>query len=430
MTRIGSLSQPQPNKRQPAWRAMFARVAIMAAAASLLGACDLIKPILDARKAAPNAEPKVQMTLHRLAFKDLGGWTSDNHAAALASFKTSCVVITGRDKTRAMGGNKAYGTAGDWRAVCAKAVATPPAKARAFFETNFTPFETRADGETKGIFTGYYEPELSGSRHRTEKHKTPLYARPNDLIMVDLGEFRDTLKGERISGRVIDGKLKPYAKREEIVAKGLGAASNPIVYIDDAFEAFSIQIQGSGRVRLADGTLLRLNYDGQNGHAYVAIGRKLIDRGAIKRENLSMQSIKAWLTANPKQADAVMNLNPSYVFFKEDPIGDPAMGAPGAMTVPLSPERSLAIDLRFHALGAPLWVDATRPADKEGEDPYVFQHLLIAHDTGGAIRGPVRGDVYWGAGARAAELAGRMANRGRLIVLLPKPLAGRVAAAK
>ncbi len=143
-----------------------------------------------------------------------------------------------------------------------------------------------------------------------------------------------------------------------------------------------------------------------------------------------MQSIKAWLTANPKQADAVMNLNPSYVFFKEDPIGDPAMGAPGAMTVPLSPERSLAIDLRFHALGAPLWVDATRPADKQGEEPSVFQHLLIAHDTGGAIRGPVRGDVYWGAGARAAELAGRMANRGRLIVLLPKPLAGRVAAAK
>jgi membrane-bound lytic murein transglycosylase A len=246
------------------------------------------------------------------------------------------------------------------------------------------------------------------------------------LVLVDLGDFRDDLKGERVAGRVEDGRLKPYATRSEIVTRGLSHVAAPVVYVDNPWEAFSLQIQGSGRVRLPGGEMIRVNYDGQNGHPYTAIGRELIRRGAIRREDLSMQTIRKWLEANPKQADGVMNLNASYVFFKEESAGDPAQGAPGAMSVPLHPERSLAIDLRYHALGAPMWVDATRPADKDGETPETFRHLLIAHDTGGAIRGPVRGDVYWGAGARPEELAGRMANRGRLVVLLPRELAAKV----
>jgi membrane-bound lytic murein transglycosylase A len=180
-------------------------------------------------------------------------------------------------------------------------------------------------------------------------------------------------------------------------------------------------------VRLPDGKLIRLNYDGQNGHAYTAIGGKLVARGQIARADLSMQSIRDWLKANPKKSDEVMNLNDSYVFFKEEPGGDPSEGAPGAMGVALTPERSLAVDLRYHALGAPIWVDATKPAQKPGDKPGAYRHLLVAHDTGGAIRGPVRGDVYWGAGPKAEEMAGRMANRGQMIVLLPQALARKVA---
>ena len=379
--------------------------------------------VRDAIEKAREEKPKVA-TFHKLTFSELPGWSDDNFAAALASFKASCTTIVDRAPDKPMGGHEVYGTSGQWRGVCAAAKSKHDAKA--FFEANFTPFEVRSDGESVGLFTGYYEPELNGSRERKGKFQTPLYARPSDLVLVDLGEFRDNLKGERIAGRIENGRLKPYATRAEIVGKGLSHVAKPVVYVDDAWEAFSLQIQGSGRVRFPDGKMIRVNYDGQNGHPYTAIGRNLVQRGAIRREDVSMQAIRKWLEANPKEAPGVMNLNASYVFFKEEPVGDAAQGAPGAMKVPLHPERSLAVDLRYHALGAPLWVDATRPAEKDGETPETFRHLLIAHDTGGAIRGPVRGDVYWGAGARPEELAGRMANRGRLIALLPKELAAKV----
>jgi membrane-bound lytic murein transglycosylase A len=397
----------------------LARAAALALSVLVAG-CSVPPAIRDAIQKA-NEDKPVAASFHRLSFAMLEGWAGDNHAAALAAFRDSCKPILARDPGASMGGNPAYGKAAQWRGVCQKA--NGARDARVFFEANFAPVEIRGDGEPIGLFTGYYEPELSGSRERKGKYQTPLYTRPSDLILVDLGEFRNALKGERIAGRVENGRLVPYAARAEIVGKGLKHVARPLVYVDSGWEAFSLQIQGSGRVRLPDGTLIRLNYDGQNGHPYTAIGKPLVARGAIKREEVSMQAIGAWLAANPKQADDVMNLNASYVFFKEEAIGDPSQGAPGAMKVPLHPERSLAIDLRYHALGAPLWVDATRPAEKEGETPETFRHLLVAHDTGGAIRGPVRGDVYWGAGARPEELAGRMANRGRLIALLPNELA-------
>jgi membrane-bound lytic murein transglycosylase A len=403
----------------------LAQAAALACSLVVAG-CTVPTAVRDAIQRAGEEKPAVA-TFHRLEFAVLEGWSADNHTAALAAFRDSCRPIMARDASASMGGNPAYGKAGQWRSACQNAASARDAKA--FFEANFTPMEIRADGETVGLFTGYYEPELKGSRERKGKFQTPLYTRPSDMVLVDLGEFRTALKGERISGRVENGRLVPYAPRSEIVSKGLKSVARPIVYVDSAWEAFSLQIQGSGRVRLEDGRMIRVNYDGQNGHPYTAIGKPLIARGAIKREDLSMQSIAAWLAANPKQADEVMNLNASYVFFKEEAAGDPAQGAPGAMKVPLYPERSLAIDLRYHALGAPLWVDATRPAEKQGETPEAFRHLLVAHDTGGAIRGPVRGDVYWGAGARPAELAGRMANRGRLIALLPREVAAAIPAA-
>lgn len=386
--------------------------------------CGIPPAIKDAFQ-KPQVEKRAKASFQTLTFDGLEGWATDDLSAALASFRNSCQIILARSPSEAMGGEAIYGDAGDWRASCQKAMSEKSA-AKTFFEKNFTPVQIFADGEPVGLFTGYYEPELRGSRIRKGTFQTPLYRRPTDLVLVDLGEFRDALKGERIAGRVESGRLKPYPTRAEIVSKGLGVASTPVVYVDSAWEAFSLQIQGSGRVRLTDGTMIRLNYDGQNGHPYTAIGKSLVERGAIRREDVSMQTIRAWLEKNPKKADEVMNLNGSYVFFKEEPGGDPKQGAPGAMKVPLHPERSLAIDLRYHALGAPLWVDATRPADKDGETPEAFRHLLIAHDTGGAIRGPVRGDVYWGAGARPEELAGRMANRGRLIILLPRALAAKI----
>jgi membrane-bound lytic murein transglycosylase A len=393
------------------------------AAALTLASCAIPPAVRDAVEKAREEKPKVA-TFHAVEFASLAGWDADGHAAALAAFKDSCKTILDRAPDKAMGGHEVYGVSGQWRGVCAAAARKTDAKA--FFEANFKPFEVRSDGEPAGLFTGYYEPELRGSRQRKDKFQTPLYTRPRDLVLVDLGEFRDQLKGERIAGRVDGGRLVPYATRSEITGKGLSHVAAPVVYVDDPWEAFSLQIQGSGRVRLADGKMIRVNYDGQNGHPYTAIGRELVKRGAIRREDVSMQAIRKWLTANPKEAPGVMNLNASYVFFKEEPVGDPSQGAPGAMKVPLHAERSLAIDLRYHALGAPLWVDATRPADKDGDTPETFRHLLIAHDTGGAIRGPVRGDVYWGAGSRAEELAGRMANRGKLIVLLPRELAAKV----
>jgi len=278
--------------------------------------------------------------------------------------------------------------------------------------------------EAEGLFTGYYEPELNGSRTRSERFRTPLHTRPPDLVEVDLGQFRQNLRGERVAGRVTGGRLVPYAERREIVKQGIGL--QPLVFVDDPVAAFFLQIQGSGRIKLENGDVIRAAYDGQNGHPYTAVGRILVDRGEISRDALSMQSIRAWLEGHPEQADGLMNENASYVFFKAQPIGDPSKGANGAQGVPLTAEASLAVDLRFHALGVPMWVEGRAPNNQEAEPDVDLRHLFIAQDTGGAIRGPIRGDIYWGTGSYAESVAGRMAHKGRLFVLLPKPLAQRL----
>lgn len=372
-----------------------------------------------------------ELTLKRADYAALEGWAAGDVRPAFAAFATSCKKIVARKDDDKFGGADVYGTVKDWRPACSAALKTKPgddAAARKFFETWFEPAIAANRKEEVGLFTGYYEPELKGSRKRTAKFKTPLYGRPGDLIQVDLGAFRPALKGERIAGRVDGGKLVPYLTRGDIVASGLKGKSEIIAYVDDATAAFFLQVQGSGRLRFADGKVVRVAYDGQNGHPYTAIGRVLVDRGEIKRENLSMQAIRDWLAAHPKQADSVMNTNPSYVFFKEQPLDDPTLGADGAQGVPLTPEASLAVDLRFHGLGAPMWIDANAPADATDAADVPFHRLVVAQDTGGAIRGPVRGDVYWGANARAESIAGRMAHKGKLFVLLPKPAAARLAA--
>jgi membrane-bound lytic murein transglycosylase A len=391
---------------------------ISAVAVILLAACaPLSGPVAD--KGAPSDE----LVLRRAAFSTLDGWQSADLSGALKAFVASCRKIEARADSDGFGGVAAYGSAGEWRGACA---AAPQAGGdpRRFFEAFFQPAIASNRDEQVGLFTGYYEPELTGSRVAGGRFATPLLTRPGDLVMAELGAFRPALRGERIAGRVEGGRLVPYLTRGEIVAGGLRGRSSVVAYVDDPVGAFFLQVQGSGRVRFANGEIIRVAYDGQNGHPYTAIGKILIERGEVRREEMSMQRIRDWLIANPAKAASLMNENASYVFFKEQPIADPTLGAEGAQGVPLIPEASLAVDLKFHALGAPMWVEANAPSDGGQDVP--FRRLVVAQDTGGAIRGPVRGDVYWGAGARAENVAGRMAHRGRLFVLLPKSVAARL----
>jgi membrane-bound lytic murein transglycosylase A len=244
-------------------------------------------------------------------------------------------------------------------------------------------------------------------------------------VNVDLGLFRDTLKGQRIVGQVANGRLVPYPARADIESTGLSQAK-PLLYVDDPVDAFFLQIQGSGRVVLDDGSVVRAAYAAQNGRAYTAIGAVLIQRGELKREEVSMQSIRAWLTAHPEEAPRIMNANASYVFFTEQSLGDPVLGAAGAQGVPLTPGASLAVDLSLHALGVPAWLEMMTPDPDPMMPDRPFERLLIMQDTGGAIRGPVRGDVYWGYSADAASIAGRMRSEGAMTVFLPKAVAAQL----
>ncbi|MDP6014034.1 MAG: murein transglycosylase A [Alphaproteobacteria bacterium] len=367
--------------------------------AALLAACTL-------KDKLPLAEPSLQLT--RVSFAALPGWGSDDQGQALGALARSCDRLASLPDERTMG---IAGQVADWRPMCT-ALAAGPADGRVFFEHWFRPYAAADGKKRKGLYTGYYEASLNGSLTRSERYATPLHRRPGELVMVNLGDFRKELVGERIAGQVVDGRLKPYADRAAIAAGALNARDLEIVWVDDPVDAFFLHIQGSGRIALDDGRMLRVGYAAQNGHPYTAVGRLLIARGEVTREAMSMQTIRAWLDANPTGAQALMNENASYVFF--DVLdGDGPVGAQGAM---LTAGRSLAVDRRFVPLSTPVWLDTTTP------DGAPLQSLMIAQDTGGAIRGPVRGDVYWGHGDAAADIAGRMKSAGHAYLLLPRGL--------
>jgi membrane-bound lytic murein transglycosylase A len=294
-----------------------------------------------------------------------------------------------------------------WRAACA-AIPDDPARARAYFEAEFQPYRVTA----AAFVTGYYEPELNGAIERSQRYTVPLHRLPGDLVQVDLGEFRDTLKGERIAGRVENGRLKPYFPRADIARGALDGKDLELLWVDDPVDAFFLEIQGSGRVRLEDGRLLRVGFAGQNGWRYVAIGRVLLDEGALSRDDVSMQSIRAWLAANPEKARSILDRNPSYVFFRILE-GDGPIGAQG---VALTVGRSLAVDRTEVALGSPVFIDLQHPDSPGG----ILRRLVVAQDTGGAIKGAGRGDLFLGPGREAGEIAGRMKARGTMFILLPK----------
>jgi membrane-bound lytic murein transglycosylase A len=358
---------------------------------------------------AQQQQPTGGLSLARVRFADLPDWNGIKADAALASFQRSCAVLMAKPDTTPMGGAGYAGTVGDWRAACADA----RGDARLFFEKDFTPF---AMGGGDGLFTGYYEPEIRGSRTRHGGYQTPVYGLPPDLVRADLSLFNPKFKGEHVSGKVAGHALLPYADRAAINANGLDA---PILfYTDDAITFFFLQIQGSGRVVFDDASSARIAYAGENGQAYTAIGRTLIAEGWLTRETVSLQTIRAWLLAHPDRARAVMETDRSYIFFALTPLGDTALGSTGSLGANLTPLASLAVDPRVHALGAPFYVAA------DGPDP--VRAVMVAQDIGGAIRGPVRGDMFFGFGAEAERRAGAMKAPGRLYVLLPGTLAAKI----
>ncbi len=379
--------------------------------------------------------PEPELVLEPAAFEALPGWRDDDAAAARPAIEASCAVFTRRGAAAPVGPDGVGGTAGDWRALCRRLRSLPAHVSgrivRGLLETELRPWAVTDRGvEHSGLFTGYYEPELHGSRRRHGRFQTPLYREPRDLIRVDLGEFREDLAGRRIAGRIVGDRLEPYHDRQAIAAGALHGRGLELVWVDDPVDAFFLQIQGSGRVVLDDGTVLRVGYAGQNGQPYTAIGRELVERGEMELEDVSLRTIRLWLETHPQEAAEVMAKNASYVFFRRlDVAGD--RGPLGSLGVPLTAGRSLAVDPRFLPLGAPVWLDGSMPSippEEIAETPpggarpsgaAPLRRLLVAQDTGGAIRGPVRGDVFWGSGARAEAVAGHMRNSGRLWLLLP-----------
>lgn len=347
-----------------------------------------------AEPAKPAAKP-----LQAAAWSDLPGWESEDHAAVLELFRASCATLAKRPL---------------WRASCEALPKKENSGARAWFEAQLRPWAmTQADGGREGLVTGYYEPLVRGSREKRPPFLTPVFGPPPDLIVVDLDSLYPELKNLRLRGRVEGRKLVPYYDRADWASLEKQREDQALLWVDSPIDFFFLQIQGSGQVELIDGQRVRIGYADQNGHPYRSIGKWLIDKGELQSHEASMQGIKAWAEKNPQRLQELLNANPSMVFFRELPaLGS---GPPGALGVPLTPERSIAVDPRHVPLGAPVWLDTTQP---NSEQP--LTRLVLAQDTGGAIRGPVRADFYWGSGPAAGNQAGKMKQRGRLWTLLPR----------
>ncbi len=368
-----------------------------------------------AAPAPPTAPPKAakeKLLLEPASYDAIEGWNQDQVSAAIPALLKSCARRLAQPPGAKVGPDGIGGTVENWRAPCAAASRLPAADdnaARAYFVRWFTPSLVTGNGDADGLFTGYYEPLLAGSRRRGGAYQTPLLRRPADLVMVQLGLFRPEWRGDRIAGRVVKGDLVPYPTRAEIERGALDTGTLAIYWAADPVDAFFLEVQGSGRVRLPDGRTVSVGYDGQNGRPYVSIGKVLVERGQLTKDQVSLDSIKNWIRAHPADGRALLDDNPSYVFFREMK-GETPIGAEGAV---LTAGRSLAVDRAYLPLGAPMFIDA-----RDGNE--IVRRLVVAQDTGGAIRGPVRGDLFWGFGADAERKAGPMKAHGRYYLFLPK----------
>jgi peptidoglycan lytic transglycosylase A len=351
---------------------------------------------------APPEKPPVPFSALRASNWDaIPGWRDDNPQFAWGAFITSCSALKHQPA---------------WQSVCsvAAALSVPSRETlQRFFESSFTPYQVvNPDGSDSGLITGYYEPLLYGSRSRGPRYRYPVYGIPDDLLVIDLGELYPELKNMRLRGRLDGRRVAPYFNRAQIESGAAPVAGKEIAWVEDAVELFFLQIQGSGRIRLDSGETIMLGYADQNGHPYRSLGRLLIDRGELALERTSMQGIKAWAKQHPEKLQEALNYNASYVFFREMPADLP--GPLGALGVPLTARRSIAVDARYLPLGAPVFLATTLPNSRQP-----LNSLMFAQDTGGAIRGAVRADFFWGFGDEAAALAGRMRQSGKMWVLLP-----------
>jgi peptidoglycan lytic transglycosylase A len=351
----------------------------------------------------PPPAPEPRGKLAPAQWSDLPEWGRDELRPAIEAFVRSCTVLAKRE---------------GWQDTCADAqklaTATDEREITLFFETRFEPYQVlNADDSPTGLVTGYYEPLLRGSRVPTERYRYPLYAVPPDLLVVDLSSLYPDLKNRRLRGRLEGNRVVPYFARGDIDREPARLKGNELAWVDDAVEAFFLQIQGSGQVQLENGERMRVGYADQNGHPFRSLGRALIDNGEIPAERASMQGIKEWARRNPQKVQQYLDGNPSYVFFRELPRDLP--GPIGALGVPLTGERSIAVDPRVVPLGVPVWIATTFP-----NSPDALNRLVMAQDTGGAIAGGVRADFFWGFGDEAGALAGRMRQSGRMWILMPK----------
>ncbi len=377
---------------------LLASILVLAGCAGPEPKCAACAECADCPVPARAPEAKLQ----QVPFGELPGWAEAALAPGVRTFAAGCARLA---------------AASPLRGACEAARALAPddeAAARAYVESTFEAWSVAAsDGAAYGTITGYYEPVLAGSRTRSERFRVPVYGVPADLIAVDLEGVYPELKGMRLRGRIEGNRLVPYRTRAEI-EDGNGFRAAVLAWVEDPVELFFMQIQGSGQIALETGERLRLGYADQNGYPYRSIGRTLVERREMTLDQASMQGIKAWAAANPRKLRELLDANPSYVFFRElGAAGDP--GPIGTLGVPLAAGYSLAIDPRTVPLGAPLYLATTFPLSARP-----LERLMVAQDTGGAIRGPVRADFFWGSGPEAGTLAGRMRQRGRLWILWPR----------
>ncbi|WP_421995693.1 murein transglycosylase A [Reyranella sp.] len=361
---------------------VLSRAVACAAAAGLLAAC--------AETVSGTSEPRIAMA--PISFNEIAGWGDDKHSEALAAFRRSCPKLTtGADARIATDGGSRTITAAEWARICGAAAAVKAGDnrgARSFFEDNFRPMVVQAPGR----FTGYFEPEMRGSKAPSRLFTVPVYRRPGDLTS------------------------KPYYTRTEIEQGALKGQGLEIAWVQDPVALFEVQVQGSGRIHLAEGGTLNLGFDGSNNQPYTAIGNVLIEMGVFKtKEQATWPAIRDWLKRNPRQARDVMRKNERYIFFR-DTRNQAAVGAEG---VSLTAQRSMAVDVTVTPFGTPIWIDTTRPVARKPGSTESYRRLMIAQDTGAAIQGPARGDVFFGGGRQAADWAGRMNSSGRAIVLVP-----------
>lgn len=377
-------------------RTLRISVAILA---TLLAACTT------GRQAASPAPPPTA-SFEPVGWTKLPGWRADDALAAWPAVISTCSTIYARP---------------EWQSFCGAVAAASPSDSefvRGFLERHLQPYRvwriTGRKRDGKGLITGYYEPLLHGSRERSEHFATPLYRRPDDLLIVDLSALYPELKGKRVRGRVEGNKVVPYFSRGQ-TREAPTLAGHEIVWIDNALDAFMLEIQGSGRVQLSTGEIIRLQYEDQNGHPYRSIGKYLADQGAMTLDQVNMPAIRAWLAGNPQRLHEVLDSNPSVVFFREAPLEDASVGPKGAQGLPLTAGRSIAIDPKFLILGAPMFLSTTEPGTGKQ-----LQRLVVSQDTGGAIRGPVRADLFFGFGSEAGSRAGMMKYDGEMWLLWPK----------